>query len=164
MTSPKKGDRVRVTFEAVYSAKGVLEGHYFEAPEGLVVRPFAPDGATLEVIETPFVLPTEVGSVVRVSYVDGSGHVAMLRSDGKWVDESGWVFSNPSNLVDGAKVEVASFSTPEAAKPAEKLIDGDGDAWYLRDNGMYTMFESDAEDTGRTREYIENTYGIRKKD
>lgn len=164
MTSPKKGDRVRVTFEAVYSAKGVLEGHYFEAPEGLVVRPFAPDGATLEVIETPFVLPTETGSVVRVSYVDGGSNVAMLRSDGKWVDESGWVWNNPSILVDGARVEVATFGAPEAAKPAEKLIDGEGDTWYLRDNGMYTMTLTESADFGRTREYIKHAYGIREED
>ncbi len=171
MSCPKPGDRVRVTFEAVYESKGHNEGHYFEARNGDAIDYYVPTDATLEVIKPPFPEePQEKGSIVRILFDDGSSTVFVRtnHSTEPWDNVSyggrrAWEgILDTISRYEGTVLQVASFESPKAeTKPAE-LIDNDGDKWTLRGHGLYQLsWENDNEDKGRTRQYIAETHGLR---
>lgn len=83
MTEPKRGDRVRVTYEAIYENAAGEGAHWLSAGDR---APLVPPGATIEVIKPEVEEPTAFGGVVEV---DGNHWVRADDDSEPWRDQDG---------------------------------------------------------------------------
>jgi hypothetical protein len=97
-TTPKKGDRVRVTYEAEYVETGYHAGHIvaFDV-KGDAYRAGVPKGATIEVLTPPVKVGDEITSERQLealpfgSTVVSADHLTAVRWSGGWRTISGEV-------------------------------------------------------------------------